>query len=128
MIIILLLILNHFIADYYFQTAKVSQEKRNNVFWLLIHVTSYLTIMSAFGMYTLVNNNIEIEMVFSWLVFNGILHGVTDFFTSKISYIYKINGKTKQMLLTKVVDQTIHCFCLLFSYKIMLSPQGELFY
>lgn len=77
MLLILVALLSHFVADFMFQQDKEAQKKSTSNYYLTYHVVKYSVIMA-----------LVIGPLLALI--NGVLHWVTDYFSSRTaSYYYK---------------------------------------
>lgn len=139
MIIPFLIILSHFFADFFCQTDKMAINKSKSNKWLTIHVIVYMLAFYPFYLYVEYTVN-GIRLDFSgnalpvlWLLTNGVLHWLTDYFTSRCtSYLYQKAEKNPQELFlgnswrhwffTVIgLDQVIHYACLFFTYQYFIQ-------
>ena len=136
----MLMIFAHFIADFVFQTRQMGENKSHSMWWLSVHVHTYIVVLTVFMAFILTPIQL---LLYSTL--NFWLHFATDFSTSRItSYFYKKaegervdamhsnnkedkikheNGRKKWMSffwLTIGSDQTIHGFCLFLTFKYLI--------
>lgn len=84
MLILLLIFIVHFLADFVFQSSKMATGKGHSLKWLSIHVGVYglVSLLS----FIIVSYNINsFYLGFCWWIANIVLHFITDFFTSKIT-------------------------------------------
>ncbi|MEM1408188.1 MAG: DUF3307 domain-containing protein [Bacteroidota bacterium] len=79
-----LLLLAHWIGDFCLQTSNMALYKSKSLKWLLFHVLTYTGVLLAFSTFL-----ISLEDLAVFVGINGLLHGVTDFFTSKLAHRYK---------------------------------------
>lgn len=139
MIIPFLLTLNHFFADFFCQTDKMAINKSTSNKWLTIHVLTYMIAFFPFVLYMEVSINgwnwsvTDSPNALLWWFSNGVLHWITDFFTSRLtSYLYVRGEKNPKELFmghswrhwffTAIGgDQVIHYFCLFFTYQYFIS-------
>lgn len=97
----------HFIADFLFQSQKMSMNKYNNVKWLSFHVVVYTLPFIIFG--------------WKFAIINGIIHFLVDFFTSKgTHYLYEKNEYHWFFCLIGF-DQAIHITTLILTYIILVQ-------
>ncbi|MEM6361742.1 MAG: DUF3307 domain-containing protein [Bacteroidota bacterium] len=79
-----LLLLAHWIGDFGLQTSNMALNKSKSLKWLLLHVLTYTGVLLAFSAFL-----ISLEDLIFFVAVNGLLHGITDFFTSKLADRYK---------------------------------------
>ena len=104
----------HTMADFVFQTRWMAENKSSSLKALLIHILEYTGVMFV-GLIILIG----FRNAFLYAILNGLLHFITDFFTSKInSYAYK-NNKMKLFWSMIGFDQFIHICSLLFTLLIL---------
>lgn len=117
--IALLLIINHFIADFILQSDKMAINKSKSNVWLGYHVFVYTLGMAYIsGIYIESISGIFVAM--AWLILNGFLHAVTDYFSSRLtSYLWQ-----KQMrhwfFVAIGFDQVIHYVCLIKTWELLV--------
>src|SRR5580693_1060667 len=97
-----LVMLNHWIADFIFQTRKQATNKSTSNYWLAKHVCVYtLAMMLPFG--------------WRYALINGAAHFCTDWVTSRgTSYFWK-KGDTHSFFAVIGFDQFLHMSVLLWS-------------
>lgn len=94
-LIFVLLIWVHWLADFLLQSDEMAVNKSKSIFWLTVHVGIYTCCLVIF-------------QNFYFMFINGILHWITDFFTSKLSsYYYKKNDR-HNFFVAVGFDQAIH--------------------
>lgn len=103
----------HWIGDFILQSRKMADNKSSSIKWLSIHVLTY-TATLLIGMLFFTENFLEFALI------NGILHWVTDFFTSKESKIAYQSGDIHGFFMIIGFDQLIHNTCLYISYLILV--------
>ncbi len=105
----IVVLVGHWIGDYLLQTTNMATQKSSNLKWLLLHALAYTIVLLVTG-----------NFVFSWQValgyaiFNGALHLITDFFTSKLAKKYLDSPRVYYPILG--LDQLIHLVCLYWTY------------
>lgn len=115
--IYIILIINY-IADFLLQSREIATKKSKSLPALLKHV-------STLGIFMFVTLAIcykfeNLYGVFAFSMVNMLLHGITDFFTSKwTSHLYK-NEKIKQFFDVIGFDQLIHVITILMTYDYFL--------
>lgn len=103
---IILLVWLHFLADFLLQTDRVAIEKSGNFKTLAFHCWLYSIPLLYFGA--------------AFAAINGVLHFITDFFTSRAcSKLYK-DGHRHWFFVVIGLDQAIHFTCLLLTYHFIL--------
>ena len=99
----------HWIGDYLLQTSDMAIKKHKSIKWLLLHTLTYTVVLLAIS-----------QLVFSWQVglgyaiFNGALHLITDFFTSKLASRFQDKPRVFYPILG--FDQLIHISCLYWTF------------
>jgi hypothetical protein len=122
----LFIITNHWIADFVLQTHDMATKKSTSNKWLTKHIMMYVIGMSATAILILfITSNIVSALL--WLVVNGALHWLTDYFTSR--WTSKLYAKQQFYSTKKYInfpaffsviglDQVIHYFCLIITYAL----------
>lgn len=112
---ILLILFVHFVADFILQTDEMAINKSKSNQWLTIHVAAY---MAGFILMTVWF--IESQYWLHWILLNGALHWITDYFTSRLnSYLWK--KEMRHWFFVGIgADQFIHYACLLISYQLLI--------
>ena len=100
---IFLIIWIHFIADFLCQNRWIAENKSRNIWILILHSSIYCLPFFIFG--------------FRFAILNGILHGLVDFGTSKLTtHFYKI--KNNYGFFTTIgFDQALHITILFLTYN-----------
>ena len=102
--ILMIIIWLHFVADFVLQTDKMAQNKSKYSEWLLLHVGVYTAPFLIFG--------------WQFAIFNGLMHVLTDFGTSRwTSYLWQ-KGDRHNFFVVIGLDQAIHITTLILSYKV----------
>lgn len=128
--IISFILLSHLLSDFAFQSRNQGRKKSTNIFWLLTHVLIYSITTTFF--WWLLDLNYETKNIINYcLIFFMIFitHGMTDFFTSKLTsfaYLKTMQNKNKKtknfwewvFWLIIGIDQTIHILSLFYIYLI----------
>ena len=94
-----ILLLVHYIADFWAQTHWQATNKSKSNYALSRHVFVYSLFLLPWGL--------------GFALLNGVLHIVTDYFTSRISSKYFQKGDYKKGFATVGLDQLIHSYCLI---------------
>ena len=138
MIIYFLILVNHFFADFLFQTDKMATKKSTSNKWLSVHALTYILVMSPIGMYLDYEKYGHIMWFswgvgFSWWIINLILHWCTDYCTSRLtSYLWVkgindpngswMGGSWRHWFFSVVgADQLTHTACLFFTYQYFIQ-------
>lgn len=105
-----ILLITHWLGDYVFQTSKMALGKSKHLKWLAVHVLTYTVILCICSLFIF-----PIKVAISYAILNGILHGITDFFTSKLAAKHTENPRLFFPILG--FDQLIHLLTLYISYS-----------
>ncbi len=105
-----LILLAHWIGDYAFQTSKMALGKSQHLKWLGIHILTYTGTLFAFCIFIF-----SFKTAIVYTLVNGGLHGVTDFFTSKLAARY--NDTPRIFFPILGMDQLIHTITLYVTYQ-----------
>lgn len=109
--LILSIIFVHWIADFVLQTDWQAKNKSSNFIALHAHVTTYTICLTFFAVYYTIN----IDETFpwkKWVLVNGALHLVTDYFTSRLNTYLWNKGRVHDFFVSVGFDQVIHYACL----------------
>ncbi len=106
---IVTLLFAHWVADFLFQTNAMALNKSISVKWLTLHVLTYMAIMLIFVFLLL---PWETALIFAGV--NGVLHWMTDFFTSKLTTAYKDDRRNFFLIIG--LDQFIHAATLILTF------------
>lgn len=112
------LLLIHWFGDYYYQTGNMALGKGKSNYWLTVHVATYLTVLTigTFGLYFIFYGEYELIKVCKFLIQNGVLHWITDYYTSRLANYYQERNDEKQYAV-RGFDQFIHSATLLWTYE-----------
>ena len=105
----IIVLVGHWVGDYLLQTTNMATKKSISLKWLLLHILTYTLVLLITG-----------NIVFSWQVglgyaiFNGALHFITDFFTSKLARRYHDQPRIYYPILG--FDQLVHIGCLYWTF------------
>ena len=107
-----LLVLAHWIGDFAFQTNNMALNKNKSLKWLCLHVLAYLASIGSFSL-------VLFPLTFAWkfILINGALHWITDFFTSKLAYRNIKNPRIFYPIIG--FDQMVHVLTLYWTLEIM---------
>lgn len=120
MLLILLIFVVHFLADFVFQSSKMATGKSKSLKWLSIHVGVYglvslitaVFISAKFGNYV---------YGFSWWIVNVALHFVVDYITSKVTSRFWEQKNMRLFFVMIGFDQLLHNLCLMGTYYLLKS-------
>ena len=105
----IIVLIGHWVGDYLVQTRNMAIKKSSSIKWLLIHVFTYTAVLFVVA-----------QFLFSWQVglgytlFNGALHLIVDFFTSKLTTKYQDRSHIFYPILG--FDQLLHTICLYWTF------------
>lgn len=112
-----LIFTTHFVADFMLQSSWMAQNKSKNIIALGLHVIVY-TMTFLFAGLMIFNHTTNF---YFFILLNGLLHLVTDFFTSRItSELYKREDKHDFFVMIGC-DQLIHALCLIWTFYYFLT-------
>lgn len=109
---ILVILFAHFVADFICQTDEMAINKSTSNWWLTYHVVAYtiaLLILTAWL-------DVWSREVILWVLLNGALHWVTDYFTSRLTSKLYQNNKRHWFFVGIGADQFIHYTCLILTF------------
>ena len=120
MLLILLIFVVHFLADFVFQSSKMATGKSKSLKWLSIHVGVYglvslitaVFISAKFGNYV---------YGFSWWILNVALHFAVDYVTSKLTSRLWEQKNMRLFFVMIGFDQLLHNLCLMGTYYLLKS-------
>jgi len=107
-----LILLLHFIGDFVLQSSTMAVNKASSIKWLTVHVGVYTAVL-AVG--SLLMMGLHISTMY-YVLANGAMHWVTDFFTSKVNARFYAANKLRYYYCGIGADQFIHAACLLLTY------------
>ncbi|MBA2613585.1 MAG: DUF3307 domain-containing protein [Bacteroidetes bacterium] len=118
MIILLIIFIVHFLADFVFQSSKMATGKSKSLKWLSIHVGVYasVSLLTFIVLATLYGN---ILFAFYWWTINVVLHFIVDFFTSKITSRFWEEKNMRFFFVMIGFDQLIHNLCLVTTFFLL---------
>lgn len=103
---IIILIWLHFIGDFIWQTDAMAKNKSTSVKWLSSHCAVYTLFLLPIG--------------WKFALINGVLHWVTDFFTSRATaYLWK-KEERHWFFVVIGLDQAIHMTTLIASLYFLM--------
>lgn len=116
--IISIFLIGHFIADFLCQSREVATNKHHDITVLFLHVSCYIVVMAVFT--ALIPFDLFAgTKSYQWQLFfitNGVLHFITDFFTSKFNAWAWTNKKEKLFWNGIGFDQLLHTLTLVLTY------------
>jgi hypothetical protein len=110
----------HFLADFVFQTSQMATNKSKSIKWLSIHVLTYTGVSSLSAGFIFFKTQ-HLFVAASWLLLNGILHFITDFFTSKWTSSLWAKNNMRGFFTVIGFDQLIHQVCLIGTYFYLIK-------
>lgn len=130
--LILQMLFSHWVSDFVLQSHWMATNKSKNLIALTAHVATY-TAAFGFLMLTLgvvlagtpywslaIMAMMSPVSFFSWVGLNGVLHFITDFFTSKLTSILWQRGDYHNFFVIVGLDQLIHYSCLILTLFLFL--------
>jgi Protein of unknown function (DUF3307) len=105
---LIVLFFGHWVGDYLFQTSNMAVQKSSSIKWLGLHVLTYTVTLSAFSFVFF-----PLGVWWKFVLLNGLLHGITDFFTSRIAKQYAGTPRVFYPILG--FDQFIHLATLVYT-------------
>lgn len=115
---IIIILISHYISDYILQPRIMATKKSKNIYWLISHIivyTVFLFLFTYIGLYIL--TPISPFPILLFALFNGLLHFITDFITSKLSAKFYKNKKEKMFYNILGLDQLIHILTLFITFN-----------
>ncbi|MEM8999715.1 MAG: DUF3307 domain-containing protein [Bacteroidota bacterium] len=107
--VFIIILIAHWVGDYVLQTSNMAVYKSSSLKWLLLHILTYTAILLIFGYFLF-----SWQVAFGFALFNGSLHLITDFFTSKLSARYQDQPRVFYPILG--FDQCVHVICLYWTF------------
>lgn len=128
--LLIVILIVHWICDFLFQTRSMGRNKSSSLIWLFAHGIAYtIGMLAILCIFEFFGPTYGFENVIPYVLVNGILHTLTDFFTSRATtycYTHKIND-LEHMDLWEYgywcmigFDQLIHTMTLLFTIRMIL--------
>ena len=117
MLLTSIFLINHLLADFFFQKDKLLKNKENSIFLLFQHSLIYSVLFLPL-IYILSNN---FQIVVLWVVINCMLHFIVDSFFIEVNcYFLKIREQNL-LVLSICFDQITHFVCLFFVYQFLFN-------
>lgn len=104
-----IILIAHWVGDYLFQSTRMAVEKSSSFKWLTTHVATYTGVILAFSIFLF-----PWKTAILYVGINGLLHFITDFFTSKLAAKHQDNARIFYPILG--FDQLVHGLCLYLTY------------
>ena len=114
---IIYLLFVHYVADFIIQTDWQAKNKSKNNTALTRHIVSYTTVLFAGSLFFLFFYPGSFNLLFLFVIINGILHWVTDYFTSRVNSYLWGKGETKKFFIFLGFDQWVHSTILLLTFN-----------
>lgn len=120
MLLILLIFVVHFLADFVFQSSKMATGKSKSLKWLSIHVGVYglVSLITAIAISAKFGNYVY---GFSWWILNVALHFAVDYVTSKLTSRLWEQKNMRLFFVMIGFDQLLHNMCLMGTYYLLKS-------
>ncbi|QOI96548.1 MAG: DUF3307 domain-containing protein [Flammeovirgaceae bacterium] len=103
------LLFGHWVADFLFQTEAMALNKSSSLKWLAFHILVYTAVLAVFCLWLL-----HWQDALYFAAINGLLHGLTDLLTSRLTALYKNNRRIFFLIIG--LDQFIHSATLIISF------------
>lgn len=120
-----LIIIIHFIVDFFFQKRSNALNKHHSILALLEHGVTYtiltliFTIIAAYIFLDI--STISLPILVIYFLYNGAIHTIIDYFTSKINHILYDPKNLGPFIKGLGIDQCLHIITLITSYIIVFS-------
>ena len=100
---LILIILLHWLSDFFLQNDQMAQNKSTSNKWLSIHIAVYMVPFMVF---------------FGWkyALLNGALHWITDWCSSRGAKYFWEKGDVHNFFVVVGADQAVHYLCLILTY------------
>ena len=124
---IILILLSHWIADFVCQSDKIAKNKSKSNKILFWHIVQYIAVMYnlifwsllVFGEFSL--SSASALGFIGFILLNGVLHFVIDYFTSRLTSYYFNNQMYHEGFVIVGLDQFLHTTLLIVTYNSMVS-------
>jgi membrane-bound metal-dependent hydrolase YbcI (DUF457 family) len=123
---VLFILFTHWVADFVFQNDTMAVNKSKSLYWLSMHVLTYMAVtvgMIVVAVLLVTGFHFDSDAIpfyakiVAWVVINGALHWLTDYFTSRATTWLWINNQRHYFFVMIGLDQIIHYACLLITYQ-----------
>lgn len=95
----------------------MGNNKSESIKWLSIHVLVYSFVL-LIGLVPLL---IDFKfLIIKWVIINGILHWITDFFSSKVAKFFYLKNNLYYFWLIIGLDQLIHAITLILTFNLFI--------
>lgn len=115
--IVLTIAFVHWVADFIKQTDEMAKGKSTSNYWLGKHILAY-TLWTLLAWPLLLS--FSLQQLLPWVILNGALHFVVDYFTSRASSKLYQKGDIHNFFVVVGFDQFLHLACLLLSFKYLV--------
>jgi hypothetical protein len=105
----------HWVADFVLQSNNMATKKSTSNLWLTLHVLTYTCVMGICAFIWL-----GLTAAVIWMFTNGILHWITDYYTSRVSSRLFKENENHYAFVVIGFDQLIHFTCILITTWILL--------
>jgi len=122
-----LMFVAHYVGDFPLQSNEMATKKSKHLDVLLSHAAVYTLTLLFFGVAAVFLGIVSSKYIAFWVLGNGILHFVTDFFTSKATYRLNAQGRTHEFFSMIGADQLVHITTILLSAFYLFVLGGPLF-
>ncbi len=116
MIVIIILLSLHFIADFVCQPRWMGKEKSKNNIVLVMHVVFYSLIFLAAAQGIAMTHWELLPMIYKFVGITFVCHFITDYFSSRLGSKLWSQGKEYESLLILGADQLLHAIQLILTY------------
>lgn len=117
----ILLLFCHFVADFLFQTDEMATKKSKSLYWLGEHVIAYILVMFNILLPVLILCGEPVYKIITFVLLNGVLHFITDYFTSKQTSKLHAKGDIHNFFVVIGLDQFIHTSTLILTYNYIFN-------
>jgi len=119
--VVLYILFWHWVADFVAQTHEMATNKSTSNKWLTKHIIAYGQHLMygsiPFLIFGFINDESYAFVISLYVMANMVLHWVTDYFTSRWTSKLWAKKDIHNFFVVIGLDQLIHMFCLLLTYK-----------